>query len=99
MAKLIEMHSGKFGDAPVHHRPGRAAPKSFPATPLQQGMIYHHLRAPESGVDIEQVVIRMAEPLDATCLRRDWQAMIDVHGVFRTRFQWEGLASPLQIEE
>jgi len=30
---------------------------SFPLSPMQQGMLFHYLKEPRSGVDIEQLVV------------------------------------------
>src|SRR5947209_13365260 len=99
MAKLIEMGNGEINDPRLHRDPPpEPILQSFGLTPLQQGMVYHHLRAPGSGVDIEQVVMRLREPVDVGSLKRAWQGLIDRHGVFRTRFVWENVGTPTQIE-
>ncbi|HEV7992704.1 MAG TPA: condensation domain-containing protein, partial [Gemmatimonadaceae bacterium] len=74
-------------------RPGTL---SYALTPLQQGMLAQHLRAPGSGVDIEQLVCTLPELVDADALRRAWQAVVDAHDVLRTALEWNGLDRPRQ---
>ena len=74
-------------------RPGTL---SYALTPLQQGMLAHHLRAPNSGVDIEQLVCSLPEAVDANAMRRAWQVVVDRHDVLRTAIEWSGLDQPRQ---
>lgn len=61
-------------------------------------MLYHHLREPRSGVDIEQMVVSLHEAIEPLKFRAAWQKFINHHGAFRTFFQWDGLAQPIQVE-
>jgi natural product biosynthesis luciferase-like monooxygenase protein len=70
----------------------------FPLSPIQHGMLYHHLSSPHSGTDIEQMVVALREPLVATAFRQAWQSLIDRHAAFQTYFQWEGRPSPQQVQ-
>jgi amino acid adenylation domain-containing protein len=65
-------------------------------SPLQEGMLFHHLLGEHSGVDIQQIVIDLNEPLDVAAMQRAWQQAVDRHAVLRTSFLSEGLAEPLQ---
>ncbi|MEO8562663.1 MAG: condensation domain-containing protein, partial [bacterium] len=69
---------------------------SYALTPLQQGMLAHHLRAPNSGVDIEQLVCSLPEVVDAEALRHAWQTVADRHDVLRTAVEWNDLDRPRQ---
>lgn len=71
-------------------------PDPFPLTPLQQGMLYHTLAEPNSGVNIEQVICVLPEPIEPAALRAAWERLLARHPVLRTRFRWEGVESPLQ---
>ena len=64
---------------------------------MQQGMLYQSLRAPGSGVDIEQKVMSLPETLDSTVFRAAWQALARRHDVLRTSFEWSGGAEATQI--
>ena len=37
----------------------------FALSPMQQGMLFHYLKEPHSGVDIEQIVVHFPEKIDA----------------------------------
>ncbi len=68
----------------------------YPLAPLQEGMLFHTLYAPGTGVYVVQAVSRIAGELDPAALRRAWQGAVDRHPILRTAFLWEGLAVPLQ---
>ncbi len=70
----------------------------YPLSPLQQGMLYHALSEPCSGVDIEQLVMTFHEPIDIEKMIVAWNAVIARHGILRTAFRWDG-AEPLQQVE
>ena len=72
-------------------------------------MLYHALSEPCSGVDVEQLVMTLREPVDAGRLTDAWQRVVARHAVLRTSFHWDGSAPqqevhgevnlPLPIEE
>src|ERR1700676_3450119 len=76
--------------------PNSAHLTAFPLSPIQQGMLLHMLKAPDSGFDIEQMVLTTSERVEPLALRQAWERLVSRHGVFRTSFAWEGLAEPLQ---
>jgi amino acid adenylation domain-containing protein len=69
---------------------------TLPLTPMQQGMLFHRLRAPGSGVDLEQVVVRMREPLDALRMGRAFDAVAARHDGLRAYYSWQGREQPCQ---
>ena len=69
---------------------------SFALSPLQRGMLFHHLTEQHSGVDIEQVVLHLPEKLDVGRLEAAWQWLIERHDILRARFIWEGVEEPCQ---
>jgi amino acid adenylation domain-containing protein/non-ribosomal peptide synthase protein (TIGR01720 family) len=68
----------------------------YPLSPLQEGLLFHSLYAPDSGVYITQVICTL-EQLNASAFRRAWQKVVDRHSIFRTAFVWEGLKRALQV--
>jgi amino acid adenylation domain-containing protein len=68
----------------------------YPLSPMQQGMLFHTLYATQSGVDIEQMICTLHEPLNPLHFEQAWQRVIERHTILRTSFHWEGLAQPEQ---
>jgi len=77
-------------------RPRRAIEDVYPLTPMQQGMLFHTLFAPDSGVYFEQLVCTLHAPFDPAAFGEAWQRMVERHAILRTSFVWEGLERPLQ---
>ena len=70
----------------------------YPLTPLQQGLLFHTLYAPRSGVYIEQVSGILRGEVKVGAFERAWQQVITQHATLRTAFVWqELLREPLQI--
>src|SRR6478672_5014548 len=69
---------------------------SYPLSPMQQGMLFHSLLAPDSGVDIEQLYCELHETLDVAAFRRAWQRVVERHPILRTSFSWLSVDEPLQ---
>ncbi len=70
----------------------------YPLSPMQEGMLFQSLLAPETAVYFEQNGWDLAGgPLDAAALRRAWQRLLERHAILRTAFVWKDLERPLQI--
>ena len=69
----------------------------FPLTPLQQGILFHVLLAPGSGLYVEQIRYSLRGRLDAPVLRRAWERVVARHPSLRTTFAWERRDRPLQV--
>src|SRR3569832_2642446 len=69
----------------------------YQLSPMQLGMLFHTLEAPETGVYLEQSVFTIEGPLDTAVFERAWQAVIDRHSILRTAFLWQNLDSPVQV--
>src|ERR1700731_735736 len=63
---------------------------AFALSPMQQGMLFHYLKEPHSGVDIEQILVHLPEKIDSRRLQMAWQWLVKRHDVLRTKFVWEG---------
>ncbi len=69
----------------------------YELSPMQQGMLFHSLDAPESGVYCVRVSYTLRGSLDVSAFERAWQQVVDRHPVLRTSFYWEDLEKPLQV--
>lgn len=69
----------------------------YPLSPMQEGMIFHTLYAPESRLYFQQESYSLHGALDVAALKQAWQQIIDRHSILRTSFVWERRDKPLQI--
>ncbi|MCP4658225.1 MAG: AMP-binding protein, partial [bacterium] len=69
----------------------------YALSPVQQGMLFHSLYAPDSGVYVEQLSVRLRGDLDVSIFARAWQHVVDHHAILRTSFHWEALDKPVQV--
>ena len=69
----------------------------YPITPLQEGMLFHSLYAPQSGVYVEHLSCILKGHLDLSAFEAAWAQVLRSCPVLRTRFVWEGLDRPLQV--
>ncbi|MGH9824651.1 MAG: condensation domain-containing protein, partial [Blastocatellia bacterium] len=69
----------------------------YPLCPVQQGMLYHCIGHPDSGMYVNQVCGALSGRLDTGALDRAWQAVIDRHAILRTAFVWEDVDEPVQV--
>ena len=66
-------------------------------TPMQQGMFFHSLYAPESEAYFMQSSYLLQGELNASALRQAWQQVLERHAAMRTGYIWEGLETPLAV--
>ena len=71
----------------------------YPLSPMQQGMLFHNVFAPQSSMYFEQMSCAVRGELDLAALERAWQGVMDRHPVLRSSFAWEELDEPVQIVE
>jgi hypothetical protein len=71
--------------------------ESYPLSPLQEGMLYHHLASQDQGVDVVQLVVSLRETIDIAQLKLAWERVIARHAVLRTSFRWNTSVEPKQI--
>ena len=69
----------------------------YPLSPMQQGMLFHSLYAPDSGVYFEQMTFKLKGNLKVDALRESWQLVVDRYSSLRTFFVWENPSTPLQV--
>ncbi|WP_447599366.1 amino acid adenylation domain-containing protein [Nitrospira sp. Nam80] len=69
----------------------------YPLTPLQQGLLFHSLDAPCSGLYVEQLCCTLVGEWQESPFLQAIQETIQSHPALRTSFIWEGVREPLQI--
>jgi amino acid adenylation domain-containing protein len=69
----------------------------YPLSPMQQGMLFHSLYTPGTGVYIEELSCHLRGQLNVAAFEQSWQTLVARHPVLRTAFLWEDLDEPLQI--
>ncbi|MBD1865324.1 MULTISPECIES: non-ribosomal peptide synthetase [Trichocoleus] len=69
----------------------------YELSPTQQGLLFHTLHAPKSGVYFEQFCWQLNGPLHRSAFQQAWQRLCDRHSILRTAFCWEGLEQPYQV--
>ena len=61
--------------------------QSYELSPMQQGMLVDALAGTEPGVDVQHVVCRLNEPIDAAALMTAWARVVQRHPILRTAFR------------
>ncbi len=69
----------------------------YPLSPMQQGMLFHTLYAPETEVYTEQLACTFVGDLDVEAFKKAWQSVLNRHDILRSAFVWEDLDEPLQV--
>src|SRR5262249_24009977 len=69
----------------------------YPLSPMQQGMLFHTIHSPRSGVYSTQITLEIRSNLVVPAFGRAWQHIIDRHAALRTSFVWKRLKTPLQV--
>ncbi len=69
----------------------------YPASPLQQGMVFHALATPASGLFVTQLDCELQGDIDLPAMRRAWEGMLERHPVLRTAFTTSGTEAIHQV--
>ena len=69
----------------------------YPLSSVQQGILFHALSAPDSGVYIQQYCCQIRGNLQVSEFKKAWQQVFERQPTLRTVFLWEELDEPLQI--
>jgi len=90
---LINLTQDQLDVLPI---PANEIEDIYPLSPMQQGMLFHSLSAPEEGAYVNQLRVDI-RGLDIERFREAWQATLDRHAVLRAGFIWEGVDEPVQV--
>ncbi|ODG96162.1 non-ribosomal peptide synthetase [Nostoc sp. KVJ20] len=69
----------------------------YELSPMQQGMLFHTLYAPESEVYFEQLLCTLSGELNFSAFVQAWQLVVARHSALRSSFYWEEIEKPLQM--
>ncbi|HEY4214130.1 MAG TPA: amino acid adenylation domain-containing protein [Steroidobacteraceae bacterium] len=69
----------------------------YPLSPLQEGMLFHHMLNERSDTYILSTLIELQSRADINALVRSLQRVVDRHDILRTAFLWINVPRPLQI--
>ena len=69
----------------------------LPLTPLQEGMLFHCVTEPTSGVYVAQTVQRLEGDVDVVVLERAWGVVVSRHAALRSAVFWQDEGVPLQV--
>jgi len=69
----------------------------YPLAPMQEGLLFHSLLNPNSGIYLMQDRYQIDGSVDAEAFRRAWQGVVDHHPILRTSFFWESRQRAHQI--
>ncbi|MEM7758016.1 MAG: condensation domain-containing protein [Cyanobacteria bacterium P01_A01_bin.40] len=69
----------------------------YELSPIQQGILFHCVYAPESGFYIVQKTFTLSKNFNLINFDRAWQQVVARHTSLRTSFYWEETNKPLQV--
>ncbi|GMK39946.1 hypothetical protein PCCS19_30010 [Paenibacillus sp. CCS19] len=69
---------------------------AYPLTPLQEGLLFHTLYEPETGVYIVQSTLDFQGRMDIPAFVQSWNEVIRRHAALRTTFHWEDVSANVQ---
>ncbi len=70
----------------------------YPLTPLQQGILFHTLYSPGSGVFIDQIHFDLdLKQNQITAFKDYWGKLVERHQALRTAFIWRDVSQPAQV--
>ena len=68
----------------------------YPLSPMQEGMLFHTLMNPGTGIYLMQNRYFVDGDVDPDVFRRAWELVIARHSILRTSFVWKSQKRPLQ---
>ncbi len=69
----------------------------YELTPIQKGILFHSLYAPEFGLYFFQTRFALRGSINVVAFESAWQKVIERHTILRTGFYWEDVEQPLQV--
>ncbi len=69
----------------------------YPLSPIQQGILFHSLYAPDSDIYLEQLSCALHGDLNLKAFQQAWEQTVNRHAALRTSFVYQGLKEPVQL--
>jgi amino acid adenylation domain-containing protein len=69
----------------------------YELSPIQQGLLFHSLYVPDSGVYVQQNEWLLRGEINLKAFEHAWQQAVNRHSTLRTCFVWKDLDKPLQV--
>ncbi|OQK16463.1 hypothetical protein AU255_00715 [Methyloprofundus sedimenti] len=69
----------------------------YPLTPMQEGMLFHTLMEPGSGVYLMQDRFELKGAIDVAVFKKAWDLVIRRNPILRSSFVWNVTSTPHQI--
>src|SRR5205085_9815994 len=66
-------------------------------SPIQQGILFHSLYSPESGVYMVQTHCVLQPSPDVSAFEWAWNEVVKRHDIFRTAFEWKKVDDAVQV--
>ncbi len=66
-------------------------------TPMQEGMLFHYLKAPDNYHYFEQLSLDISGEINKNFFVQAWNFVIQTNEMLRTVFRWEKIKKPVQI--
>jgi hypothetical protein len=66
-------------------------------TPLQEGMLFHYLQAPQEDSYFNQLDLEVSGDINPRYFEEAWNFVLETNEMLRTVFRWEKLDSPSQV--
>lgn len=66
-------------------------------TPLQKGILFHHLKEPGSGAYEAQLDLAISGAVDRRLFEETWRIITAQYDMLRTVFRWEGITDAVQL--
>jgi NRPS condensation-like uncharacterized protein len=69
---------------------------AYVISPVQEGMLFHTLYAPQAGMYVRQIIYRLREELNVPALQAAWRRVVQRHAILRSSLRWEDTNEPVQ---
>jgi len=90
---LVNLTQAQLDALPI---PAAEIEDIYPLSPMQKGMLFHTLSAPEERAYVNQLRVDI-RGLDIERFCKAWQATLDRHAILRAGFIWEEVDEPVQV--